>query len=376
MREIRLVFNQMKPISTAIHFEDNAAFAYADDEAKWRAVLDKDPRADGRFFFSVKTTGVYCRPSCASRPALRKNVGFHACAADAERTGFRPCKRCRPTGPTLAQDYTATVAKACHLITTSEVAPTLPALAKAVGMSPFHFHRVFKAETGVTPKAYAAAQRMQNVRKVLLSRRHTVTSAIYEAGFRSSSRFYAKSSETLGMTPTSFRRGGVDTTIRFAVGECSLGSVLVAASQKGVCAILLGDDPNALTRDLQDRFPKARLVGGDKEFEGTVARVIGFIEAPRTNLDLPLDIRGTVFQRKVWQALREIPPGKTMSYTDIAARVGTPKAVRAVAQACGANALAVAIPCHRVVRHNGNLSGYRWGVQRKAVLLQREATAA
>jgi AraC family transcriptional regulator of adaptative response/methylated-DNA-[protein]-cysteine methyltransferase len=241
-------------------------------------------------------------------------------------------------------------------------------------MSTFYFHRVFKTLTGVTPKDYATARRSQRVRKEL-SKSNTVTEAIYDAGFNSNGRFYANSSQTLGMTPTSFRSGGAGTTIRFAVGECSLGSVLVASSEKGVCAISLGDDPDALVRDLQDQFLKARLIGGDKKFERMVAQVIGFIEAPQTGLDLPLDVRGTAFQQKVWRALREIPAGSTVSYTEIAERIGAPKAVRAVAQACASNHIAVAIPCHRVLRHDGALSGYRWGVQRKRALLAREAVA-
>jgi AraC family transcriptional regulator of adaptative response/methylated-DNA-[protein]-cysteine methyltransferase len=350
---------------------------YPTDEAKWQAVIEKDRNADGKFYFSVKTTGVYCLPSCPARPALRKNVAFHASPEEAERAGFRECKRCRPKGPKLAEEHAAVVAKACRLIETAEQTPTLGALAKAVGMSPYHFHHVFKAIAGVTPKAYASARRSQRVRAELSRRPSpTVTEAIYDAGFNSNGRFYAKSSETLGMTPTSFRNGGEGATIRFAVGECSLGSVLVAASEKGVCAIFLGDDPDALARTLQDRFPRAYLIGGDSEFESTVAKVIGFIEAPKTGLDLPLDVRGTAFQQKVWQALREIPLGATVSYTDIARRVGMPKAVRAIAQACGANALAVVIPCHRVLRHDGGLSGYRWGVQRKSALLERETGAA
>lgn len=352
----------------------NRSASYASDAAKWQAVLTKDHSADGRFFFSVKTTGVYCRPSCPGRPPSRKNVVFHATAADAEAAGFRACKRCRPTGPTLAEERAAKVAKACKLVEASDEPLDLATLAKAVAMSPHHFHRVFTATTGVTPKAYTAARRNQRVRKSLTDC-NSVTEAIYDAGFNSNSRFYEKSTETLGMTPSRFRDGGAGVTIRFAVGECSLGSVLVAASEKGVCAILFGDGPEALAQDLQDRFPKAQLVGGDKPFEDTVAKVIGLIEAPKTGLDLPLDVQGTVFQQRVWQALREIPVGKTVSYTEIAGRVGMPKAVRAVAQACGANMLAVAIPCHRVVRRDGNLSGYRWGVQRKSALLQREALA-
>jgi AraC family transcriptional regulator of adaptative response/methylated-DNA-[protein]-cysteine methyltransferase len=239
-------------------------------------------------------------------------------------------------------------------------------------MSAFHFHRVFKAATGVTPKAYAAARRARRVREAL-GKRHTVTEAIYEAGFGSNGHFYAKSSATLGMTPTAFRKGGAGTTIRFAVGQCSLGSVLVAASKKGVCAITLGDDPDALVKDLQDRFPKAEIIGADAGFESVVANVVGLIETPRADPCLPLDIRGTAFQQKVWQALRAIPMGSTASYADIAKRIGAPKAVRAVAGACAANSIAVAIPCHRVLHSDGSISGYRWGVERKHSLLQRES---
>jgi AraC family transcriptional regulator of adaptative response/methylated-DNA-[protein]-cysteine methyltransferase len=346
---------------------------YATDDARWEAVVGKDRNADGKFYYSVKTTGVYCLPSCrTTRPALRRNVAFHSSLEEAEMAGFRPCKRCTPKGPTLAEAHAAAVALACRVIETAEEPPALDALAKAAGMSSYHFHRVFKAVTGLTPKAYAMAHRAQRVREEL-SRSGTVTAAIYEAGFNSNGRFYAQSERTLGMTPTSFRKGGTGATLRFAVAEGSLGSVLVAASEKGVCAIFLGDDPDALVRELQDRFPKAELIGGDEAFERVVAQVIGFIEAPKTGLDLPLDVQGTAFQQKVWRALQEIPAGSTVSYTDIAERIGAPKAVRAVAQACASNSIAVAIPCHRVVRNDGNLSGYRWGVQRKSALLERES---
>jgi AraC family transcriptional regulator, regulatory protein of adaptative response / methylated-DNA-[protein]-cysteine methyltransferase len=345
---------------------------YPDDDAKWRAVTERDRNADGEFYYSVKTTGVYCVPSCSARLALRRNVVFHDSPENAEKAGFRVCKRCWPKGPTLAEEHAATVAKACRAIETAEEPPTLDALARTAGMSRYHFHRVFKAATGLTPKAYMVAQRSERVREELF-RRSTVTEAIYGAGFNSNSRFYAKSSQALGMTPTNFRNGGTGTTIRFAVAECSLGSVLVAASEKGVCAIFLGDDPNALVMDLQDKFPKARLIGGDNEFERTVAQVIGFIEAPKIGLDLPLDVQGTAFQQRVWRALGEIPAGSTVSYAVIAERIGAPKAVRAVAKACASNVIAVAIPCHRVLRTDGSLSGYRWGVERKSALLQREA---
>lgn len=336
----------------------------------------RDAAADGVFVYAVRTTGVYCRPSCSSRLARRENVAFHASCEAAERAGFRPCKRCQPNGPAVAEEQAAKVAEACRAIeetvAAGDEAPDLDALALEAGMSRFHFHRVFAKIAGVTPKAYAKARRAERVRREL-SRKNSVTEAIYEAGYPSSGRFYAESAEALGMAPKRFRNGGAGETIRFAVGECSLGSILVAASERGVCAILLGGDPDQLSRELQDKFPKARLVGGDKAFEHTVAQVVGLVEAPGVGLDLPLDVRGTAFQCRVWAALREIPVGRTVTYSEIAERIGAPKAVRAVAGACAANTLAVAIPCHRVVRTDGSLSGYRWGVERKRLLLEREA---
>ncbi|HEV2303271.1 MAG TPA: bifunctional DNA-binding transcriptional regulator/O6-methylguanine-DNA methyltransferase Ada [Stellaceae bacterium] len=346
--------------------------AYSSEEERWRAVVERDARADGVFYYSVRTTGVYCRPSCAARLARRENVRFHASPAEAERVGFRACKRCRPNRAALAEEHAAAIAKACRLIEEAEDIPALDALAQAAGMSRFHFHRVFKDVAGLTPRAYAAAARARRVRAEL-QRRDTVTEAIYGAGFNSNGRFYAAAGELLGMTPTKFRAGGAGAAIRFAVGECSLGAILVAATEKGVCAIHLGDDPEALVRDLEDRFPKAELVGGDREFERLVARVVGFVEMPARGLDLPLDLRGTAFQERVWRALREVPAGATTTYAKLAERIGRPRAVRAVAGACAANRLAVAIPCHRVVRTDGALSGYRWGVERKRALLDRES---
>jgi AraC family transcriptional regulator of adaptative response/methylated-DNA-[protein]-cysteine methyltransferase len=345
---------------------------FSSDDERWDAVVHRDPSADGVFYYSVRTTGVYCRPSCAARPARRENVRFHPTCEAAEQAGFRACKRCRPNAPALNEQRAAAVAKACRLIEASDEGLNLEALADAVGMSRFHFHRVFRSITGLTPKAYASAHRAQKVRNEL-AQRGTVTEAIYGAGFNSNGRFYATSAEVLGMSPTRFRAGGEGESIRFAVGECSLGAILVAATEKGVCAIALDDDAQTLVRDLQDRFPNAELIGGDAAFEALVAKVVGFVEAPAIGLDLPLDVRGTAFQQRVWQALREIPAGSTLSYAQIAARIGSPQSVRAVAQACAANAIAVAIPCHRVVRNDGALSGYRWGVERKRTLLEREA---
>jgi len=343
-------------------------------DPRWAAVVARDPAADGRFFYSVKTTGVYCRPSCAARAARPENVAFHVTAADAERAGFRPCKRCKPDQRPLADDHAELVAELCRFIESSEQPPSLDALARRAGFSPFHLHRIFKAVTGVTPRAYATAHRARRVR-ARLDRAASVTQAIYDAGYNSSGRFYDAANDLLGMKPSDYRAGGANTQIRFAVGECSLGSILVAASERGVCSILLGDDPDPLARDLQDRFPRAHLIGGDAEFERLVARVVGFVETPRQGLELPLDVRGTAFQQRVWQALREVPAGRTVSYTQVAHRIGAPKSVRAVGQAVAANPIAVAIPCHRVIRTDGTLSGYRWGVERKRALLEREASA-
>jgi AraC family transcriptional regulator of adaptative response/methylated-DNA-[protein]-cysteine methyltransferase len=361
-------------VSTLAAKTERVVSAFCSDEARWKAVIRRDQAADGIFYYAVRTTGVYCRPSCPARRARRENVQFYVTCEAAEQAGFRPCQRCRPHEARSVALHAGAVEKACRIIEQAEDIPSLDKLATAVGMSRYHFHRVFKAITGVTPKAYAVAQRAQRVRDELV-RTDTVTEAIYGAGFQSNGRFYETSSEVLGMTPTDFRSGGNGAAIRFAVGQCSLGSILVAATDKGVCAILLGDDPEVLVRDLQDRFPTAHLIGGEHDFEHVVASVIGFVEAPGLGLDLPLDIRGTAFQQRVWQALRTIPVGSTASYTDIAQRLGMPTAGRAVAQACAANPLAVAIPCHRVVRRDGALAGYRWGVERKRALLDREALA-
>ena len=353
--------------------KSDACAAATMGDPRWAEVLTRDSMADGRFFYAVKTTGVYCRPSCGSRTPKPENVRFYLTTTAAQEAGFRPCKRCKPEQPSQAQQHAALVTNLCRQIEQADVAPTLEALAHSAQMSKYHLHRIFKGITGVTPKAYAAAQRATKVRTQLVRSGTTVTEAIYEAGYNSNGRFYNESTSLLGMTPRDFRSGGNHAVIRFAVGECTLGDILVAASERGVCAILLGDDANALTRDLQDRFPRAELIGGDAGFERVVAQVVGFVEAPKRGLDLPLDIRGTAFQQRVWQALQDMPAGTTASYTEIAQRIGQPSAARAVAGACAANTLAVAIPCHRVVRNDGALSGYRWGVERKRALLNREA---
>ena len=343
-------------------------------DPRWARLVARDRTADGQFWYSVATTGIYCRPSCPSRACNPGNVAFHDTLAAAKATGFRACKRCAPDGVSPDIETAGRVEKACRLIERSTGTLPLAALAEAAGLSPSHFHRLFKRLTGLTPRAYAAAHRAGRVRAEL-AKGHSVTAALYDAGFNSSGRFYEKSTDMLGMTPTHYRQGGTNEEIRFAVGQSSLGAILVASSTRGVVSILIGDDPQALAHDLQDRFPKARLLGGDRAYETLVARVVGLVEAPGLGLDLPLDVRGTAFQQRVWQALQDIPAGTTASYAEIATRIGAPKSVRAVATACAANNIAVTIPCHRVVRSDGALSGYAWGVERKRHLLDAEATA-
>lgn len=274
--------------------------------------------------------------------------------------------------PETGRSRAEIVAQACRCIEMRDIPPTLGELAAEAGISPWQLHRYFVAEMGLTPKAYATAVRARRVRSVLAAKERPVTEAIYEAGYNASSRFYETSDRVLGMRPQEYRAGGAGTRIRFAVGQCSMGAILVAESSRGICAILLGDDPDQLVRELHHQFPAAELEGGDPEFEERVAHVIAFVETPSMGIDLPLDIRGTAFQERVWRALRAVPAGTTITYTELAKRIGAPGAVRAVARACATNSIAVAIPCHRVVRINGDLAGYRWGVERKRQLLERE----
>ncbi len=344
-------------------------------DPRWASLVARDRTADGTFWYSVATTGVFCRPSCPSRLANPKNVRFHESVAAAEAAGFRPCRRCNPGGISIEAANNAIVAKACKLIDEAGETLSLAQIAESVELSPHYFHRLFKKATGLTPKAYAVAGRSARLRDGL-ARAATVTEAFHGAGYGSNGRFYEASTGVLGMSPTHYRSGGVQEVLTFAVGQCSLGAILVASSEKGVAAILLGDDPDTLVRDLEDRFPRAGLVGGDAAYEQRVAQVVGLVEAPAHGLALPLDVRGTAFQQRVWLALREIPAGHTETYAGIAEKIGAPSSVRAVAGACAANAHAVAIPCHRVVRHDGGLSGYRWGVERKRELIDREQERA
>ncbi len=341
------------------------------DDERWAAVVSRDGAADGSFYYSVQTTGVFCRPSCGARQPLRENVQFHATLAEAESAGFRRCKRCRPGEESVTERQAAAIARACGLIQGADTVPSVEELADAAGMSRFHFQRVFKAVTGLTPKSYATAHRAGVLQKAIKSS-PTVTDAIYDSGFGSSGRFYAVTDSSLGMTPTEFRSGATGVQIRYAIGNSSLGLVLAAATDRGICAILLGDDRAELIDDLTRRFDGASFVDDDPEFDDLLAAVIELVEQPDTGFDLPLDIRGTAFQHRVWQALRKIPAGSTATYSEIAEMIGAGGSSRAVSNACASNPVAVAVPCHRVVRKDGSLAGYRWGIKRKRALLERE----
>lgn len=349
---------------------------YASNEARWAAVLARDEAAEGYFWFSVSTTGVYCRPSCPARQPRRENVAFYDRRAAAETAGFRPCKRCRPDLPPRAQRERDLVANACRSLRDAETPPKLAELATAAGLSPHHFHRIFKAVTGVTPKQYAVAQRSDRMKEALEAGAR-VTDAIYDAGFGGNSRFYEQADARIGMTATTFKKGGEGMAIRYGLARSWLGPVVIAATERGVCAILFGDDEDQLRNDLRARFPKATLEAAEPAsgFQQWIEAALAFLKAPNDRFPLPLDIAGTAFQEQVWQALRSIPAGETASYAEVAEAMGKPKAVRAVAQACGANPVAVAIPCHRVLRSDGALGGYRWGVERKKKLLGRERAA-
>jgi AraC family transcriptional regulator of adaptative response/methylated-DNA-[protein]-cysteine methyltransferase len=344
-------------------------------ERRWRTVLERSPRPGDAFVYGVTTTGVFCRPGCASRRPLRENVVFYESVEAAHAAGLRACKRCRPEDGDAGVPHAAAIARACRSIGEAETLPSLDALAAEAGLSRFHFHRVFRALVGVTPRAYAVACRRARLQGELREA-PTVTVAAYRAGYNSSSRMYARAEAELGMAPGEFRAGAAGRSIRFAVAPCTLGFVLVAATEAGICAIELGDGPEQLEANLASRFPHARRERGDAAFDATVAAVIARIESPRNAAwDVPLDVAGTAFQQRVWQALREIPAGATATYGEIAAKIGAPRGARAVAAACAANALAVAVPCHRAVRAGGALSGYRWGVERKRELLRREGGA-
>ncbi len=345
---------------------------FTSESSRWQAVVQRNPQSDGAFVYGVVTTGIYCRPICPSRMPNRENVRFFDNWQMAEETGFRPCKRCTPQVSNAPNTAVDAVAQACKIIEEAEQEPSLNQLADAVGLSSYHFHRLFKKTVGVTPKQYAMEKRLNRVRSNL-QQNSTVTKAVYEAGYESGSRFYERATTSLGMKPSEYQKGGEGISIRYAIVQSYLGWVLVAATERGVCQIDFGDTPEILQKRLKTNFPKAKLQDNDSAFTTIIAQILAFLESPKQGFKLPLDVQGTAFQRRVWAALQTIQPGSTASYAEIAKLIGNPNAARAVAQACASNNIAVVIPCHRVVRSNGDLGGYRWGIERKRAILEREA---
>lgn len=349
---------------------------YSDDAARWRAVVERDPAARGAFVYGVLSTGVYCAPGCASRRPRRENVRFFDSPGAAEAAGFRPCKRCRPAAPASQEDpERAALTRACRVLEAGEEPPRLADLAQAAGVSVRQVQRLFAKHLGVSPRDYAARLRQERA-AAALSGGAAVTAAAYGAGFGAASRFYEQAPAFLGMLPATFRAGGPGETIAYALAPTSLGLVLAAAAERGLCAIALGEDESSLVADLRRRFPRANLVPAGPEAASVLAEVAALLETPARGLTLPLDIRGTAFQRRVWAALLAIPPGETTTYARVAEGIGRPGAARAVASAIAANPLAVAVPCHRVMRGDGSLAGYFWGLARKRALLEREAAAS
>lgn len=344
---------------------------FTTDDTRWQAVKTRDKNATHDFYYAVTTTGIYCVPGCPSRQPKRGNVQFFDTAAEARNAGFRPCKRCRPDDPTHASIDSTRVVAACRTIEQADQPPSLNDLAGAAGLSSSHFQRLFTDRVGVSPKVYGQAVRDTKVRRALEDG-HSVTRAIFDAGYGASSRFYERSDKTLGMPPKAYRKGGKGLTIRYAFGTSFLGPILVAVTGQGVCAIEFGDEPEAMLRALKERFHQAAITDGSKELAPYVAEIAGFIKSPETGLDLPLDIQGTAFQHRVWQELTTIPPGETRTYTEVAEALNMPGSARAVATACAANRLAVAVPCHRVLRKSGQLAGYYWGLERKQALIENE----
>jgi AraC family transcriptional regulator of adaptative response/methylated-DNA-[protein]-cysteine methyltransferase len=344
---------------------------YITDNCRWSAVSTRNQAADGSFYYAVKTTGIFCRPSCSSKLPNRQNVEFFISCKEALEAGYSPCKKCRPTGNTIQEVVEQKIVTICRLIENSNTMPRLADLAKQAGLSPYHFHRLFKKLVGVTPKQFAVNHRSRRFCDSLKAG-NSVTEALYYAGYSSSSGVYNKNQDQLSMKPKEFRAGGAGVVMHYGVAECILGWVIVAATERGICAIEFGDDPKMLLRQLQSRFPRANVTRAGSAFTSLIEEVVDFIKEPQGKFNLPLDIQGTAFQQQVWSILRQIEPGQTMTYSEVAEKIGNPKAVRAVATACASNKLAVVIPCHRVISKDGKLSGYRWGVDRKKMLLEHE----
>jgi AraC family transcriptional regulator of adaptative response/methylated-DNA-[protein]-cysteine methyltransferase len=356
--------------STNIQLATTTPSAVAD--RFWQAVQTRDASCDGLFYYAVQTTGVYCRPSCASRQPKRENVLFFALPEAARQAGFRACRRCRPDETTIRDPQAELVQSICRLIDQQlEEPPNFAAVSEAMKLSQFHLQRLFKKLMGITPRQYAEARRADRFKANVKSGR-TVTDAMYEAGYGSSSRLYEKAAAQLGMTPATYRKGGKGMKIDYTIAECPLGLLLVAATDKGICSITLGDKSKGLTEDLHAEFPQAEIARDETRLRAQVKTLLAHLAGQEPHPDLPLDVQGTAFQKRVWEELRRIPYGQTASYSEIAHRTGQPTATRAVARACATNPAALLTPCHRVVRENGELGGYRWGIERKRQLLEKE----
>jgi AraC family transcriptional regulator of adaptative response/methylated-DNA-[protein]-cysteine methyltransferase len=352
----------------------DAHAAAADDEARWQAALRRDRACDGRFVFAVRSTGIYCRPSCPARRPHRDNVLFFADPAEAERAGFQACRRCRP-GDALAPEV-AVAQQICRYIDEHRYErATLADLGAHVGFSPYHLQRLFKGVMGITPRQYAATRRLERFKEGIKDG-DVVASALYGAGYRSSSQLYEQAPERLGMTPTTYRKGGTGMTITYTITQSRLGDLLLAATERGLCAVRFGESPASLERTLRREFPAATIRRDEAALQSWVDAVTNYLEGRQAQLDLPLDVQATAFQSRVYEALRAIPYGSTRSYSQVARAIGQPAAAREVGQACADNPVALVIPCHRVVRSDGGLGGYRWGAGRKRSLLEREAQAA
>jgi len=341
------------------------------DDARWNAVVKNNFCADDSFYYAVLTTGIYCRPSCTSRLPNRANVEYFTTCEEAETAGYRECKRCKPTKKSKAVETEQKIIHSCRIIEESEISLKLDELAAQVNLSPYHFHRLFKKIVGVTPRQYASRNKSRRFQKSLKTS-PSITDAIYSAGYGSSGGAYDKTQDQLAMKPKVYRKGAAGITITYGLAQCFLGWVIVAATDRGICAIEFGDDPGALPDQVQTRFPKAQLKEADRGFKTLISEVVEFIESPGGDLIIPLDIQGTAFQQQVWNVLRRVKAGETLSYTEVAEKIGNPDAVRAVASACASNKLAVVIPCHRIISKAGKLSGYRWGTKRKKMLLDLE----
>jgi len=341
------------------------------DDARWNAVSENKSDADGVFYYAVITTGIYCRPSCRSKVPNRDNVEYFSTIDTAEAAGYRACKRCKPTAISKAEETEQQIIRACRIIEESETSIKLDELAKQVNLSPYHFHRLFKKIVGVTPKQYASRHQSRRF-QTNLKTSPSITDAIYSSGYGSSGSAYDKKQDQLAMKPKVYRKGADGVTIMYGIAQCFLGWVIVGATDRGICAIEFGDNSDTLPEQIQARFPNAQLNKADIGFKTLIKEVVDFIESPKDTIQIPLDIQGTAFQQQVWEVLRQIKPGETMSYTDVAERMGKPNAVRAVASACASNKLAVVIPCHRVISKAGKAGGYRWGTERKKRLLESE----